>query len=47
MFAVLDLEIKLAPGQPSEVAQQAVKDAEQATSKFPLSRALARQYADA
>jgi predicted Zn-dependent protease len=44
---VLDLEIKLAPGQPKEVAQQALKDAEEATKRFPLSRALARQYADA
>ncbi|WP_307723547.1 M48 family metalloprotease [Massilia sp. Mn16-1_5] len=47
MFAVLDLEIKLAPGQPADVAQQAVKDAEQAVYRYPLSRALARQYADA
>jgi predicted Zn-dependent protease len=47
MFAVLDLEIKLAPGQPKEVAQQALKDAEQASNRFPLSRALARQHADA
>jgi predicted Zn-dependent protease len=47
MFAMLDLEIKLAPGQPKEVAQQALKDAEQASYRFPLSRALARQYADA
>jgi predicted Zn-dependent protease len=47
MFAVLDLEIKLAPGQPKEVAQQALKDAESATGQYPLSRALARQYADA
>ncbi len=47
MFAVLDLEIKLAPGQPKEVAQQAVKDAAEASNRYPLSRALARQYADA
>jgi predicted Zn-dependent protease len=47
MFAVLDLEIKLAPGQPKEVVQQALKDAAEATSRYPLSRALARQYADA
>ena len=47
LFAVLDLEIKLAPGQPQQVAQQALKDAEEATNRFPLSRALARQYADA
>ena len=47
MFAILDLEIKLAPGQPKEVAQQALKDAQAATYAYPLSRALARQYADA
>ena len=47
MFAVLDLEIKLAAGQPKEVAQQALKDAEAATKQYPLSRALARQYANA
>ena len=47
MFAILDLEIKLAPGQSKEVAQQALKDAESATRAYPLSRALARQYADA
>nr|WP_308601343.1 M48 family metalloprotease [Massilia sp. Dwa41.01b] len=47
MFAMLDLDIKLAPGQPKEVAQQALKDAENATHAYPLSRALARQYADA
>jgi predicted Zn-dependent protease len=47
LFAVLDLEIKLAPGQPQQVAQQALKDAEEASNRFPLSRALARQYADA
>ncbi|WP_313705008.1 M48 family metalloprotease [Massilia sp.] len=47
MFAGLDLEIKLAPVQPKEVAQQALRDAEQAVNRYPLSRALARQYADA
>jgi len=47
MFAGLDLEIKLAPGQPQDVVQSAVKDAEQAVNAYPLSRALARQYADA
>jgi predicted Zn-dependent protease len=47
MFAGLGVEIKLAPGQPSEVLAQAVQDAEQAHQKFPLSRMLARQYADA
>jgi predicted Zn-dependent protease len=47
MFAGLALEIKLAPGQPAAVVQQAVKDADYAHQRFPLSRALARQYADA
>jgi predicted Zn-dependent protease len=47
MFAFLDTEIKLAPGQPPEVLAQAVQDAEHAHQKFPLSRMLARQYADA
>ena len=47
MFASLDVEIKLAPGQPPEVLAQAVQEAEQAHQKFPLSRMLARQYADA
>ena len=47
MFAGLATEIKLAPGQPPEVVHQAVQDAEAAYQKFPLSRMLARQYADA
>jgi predicted Zn-dependent protease len=47
MFASLGTEIKLAPGQPPEVLAQAVQDAEAAHQKFPLSRMLARQYADA
>jgi predicted Zn-dependent protease len=47
MFTGLALEIKLAPGQGAAAAQQAVKDAEQAHQQFPLSRAIARQYADA
>lgn len=47
MFAALGTEIKLAPGQPPEVVHQAVQDAEAAYQKFPLSRMLARQYADA
>jgi predicted Zn-dependent protease len=46
MFAGLALEIKLAPGQPKPVLQQAVKDAARAHQQFPLSRALARQYAE-
>ncbi|MCS0585040.1 M48 family metalloprotease [Massilia pinisoli] len=47
MFAALGTEIKLAPGQPADVVHQAVQDAESAYQKFPLSRMLARQYADA
>jgi predicted Zn-dependent protease len=47
MFAGLALEIELAPGQPAAVVQQAVKDADQARQQFPLSRPIARQYADA
>jgi predicted Zn-dependent protease len=47
LFASLALDIKLAPGQPGTVAQQAVKEAEQAHNQFPLSRGIARQYADA
>jgi predicted Zn-dependent protease len=47
MFTGLALEIKLAPGQPPATVQQAVKEAAQAHEQFPLSRPLARQYADA
>jgi predicted Zn-dependent protease len=47
MLTGLAIEIKLAPGQSQAVLQQAVKDAAQANQRFPLSRAIARQYADA
>jgi predicted Zn-dependent protease len=47
MFASLGVEIKLAPGQPPEALAQGVQEAESAHQKFPLSRMLARQYADA
>jgi predicted Zn-dependent protease len=47
MFAALDLEIKLSPGQPPSMAAQTVKDAALAHDKFPLARGIARQYADA
>jgi beta-barrel assembly-enhancing protease len=47
MFAGLGIEIKLAPGQPPAVVHQAVQEAEAAYQKFPLSRMLTRQYADA
>ncbi len=45
MFASLGTEIKLASNQP-EMLAQAVQEAESAHQKFPLSRMLARQYAD-
>lgn len=47
MFAGLSIEIKLAPGQPPAVVQQAVQEADAARQRFPLSRALARQYGEA
>lgn len=47
MFAGLGIEIKLAPGQPPAVVHQAVQEAQAAYQTFPLSRMLARQYADA
>ncbi|WP_370663269.1 beta-barrel assembly-enhancing protease [Massilia mucilaginosa] len=47
MFASMGLEIKLAPGQPASVKQQALKEADQAHLRYPLSRGIARQYADA
>ncbi|NNG25202.1 M48 family metallopeptidase [Massilia sp. ML15P13] len=47
MFTGLALEIKLAPGQPSSVVQGAVQDADLARQRYPLSRALARQYGEA
>ncbi|CDG81180.1 peptidase M48 family protein [Janthinobacterium agaricidamnosum NBRC 102515 = DSM 9628] len=43
----LGLEILLAPGQKPEVAQQALKAADAARQQFPLSRGIARQYAEA
>src|SRR5205085_631600 len=46
MLTGLALEIKLAPGQSGAVVQQAVKDAALAHQQFPLSRAIARQYAE-
>jgi predicted Zn-dependent protease len=47
MFAGLALEIKLAPGQPQAVLQQAVQEADAARQRYPLSRAIAHQYAEA
>jgi predicted Zn-dependent protease len=47
MFASMSLDIKLAPGQPASLAAQTLKEAEQAHQQFPLSRGIARQYAEA
>ena len=47
IFAATALEIKLAAGQPAAVTEQALKEAREAHDKFPLSRGIARQYADA
>ncbi|MEO7580789.1 MAG: M48 family metalloprotease [Massilia sp.] len=47
MYAAMSLEIKLATGQPAAVVQAAVKEGEQAHARYPLSRGIARQYAEA
>jgi predicted Zn-dependent protease len=47
MFASMSLDIKLAPGQPAGMAAETVKEAEQAHQQYPLSRGIARQYAQA
>jgi predicted Zn-dependent protease len=47
MLAGLSLEIKMAPGQPASVLEQAVQEADAMRQRFPLSRALAHQYAEA
>jgi predicted Zn-dependent protease len=47
MFAGLSIEIKLAPGQPPAVLQEAVKEADAARQRYPLSRAIAHQYGEA
>ena len=47
MFASLGVDIKLAPNQPAAVKLQGMKEAELAHLQFPLSRGIARQYADA
>jgi predicted Zn-dependent protease len=44
MFEAMALDIKLAPGQPTAAA---LKEAEQAHQQYPLSRGIARQYAEA
>ena len=43
----LAIDIKLAPKQPKDVMQQGLKEAQQAHARYPLSRGMARQYADA
>jgi predicted Zn-dependent protease len=47
LFAGLQIEIELAPGQPDAMVQRAVKDAALAYQQFPLSRAIAHQNAEA
>ena len=47
MLAMMALEIKLAPGQPPAMAQQALDEAVAAQAQFPLSRGIAHQYAEA
>lgn len=47
MFAGLSIEIRLAPGQPPAVAGEALKEADAARQRFPLSRAIAHQYGEA
>lgn len=47
MLASMGLEIKLAPGQPKAVTLAAVAEAAAAHLQFPLSRGIARQYAEA
>lgn len=43
----LAIDIKLAQGQPAHVLEAGLKEAEQAHARFPLSRGIARQYAEA
>ena len=47
MFASMELEIKLASGQPPAMRPLVMKEAELAHQQFPLSRGITRQYADA
>ena len=47
VFTTLELEIKLANNQTAAIKAQGLKDAQQAHQQFPLSRGIARQYADA
>ncbi|MGG7607262.1 M48 family metalloprotease [Massilia sp. BKSP1R2A-1] len=47
LFTGLEIDIKLAPGQPAAQVEQAVQLADAARQRYPLSRALAHQYGDA
>jgi predicted Zn-dependent protease len=47
MFAGLSIEIKMATAQPAAVQAQALQEAETARQRFPLSRSIAHQYAEA
>ncbi|WP_312512904.1 M48 family metalloprotease [Massilia sp.] len=47
MFAGLSIEIKMATAQPAAVQAQALQEAEAARQRYPLSRAIAHQYAEA
>src|SRR5450830_49258 len=47
LLAAMALEVLLMPGQKPEVAEQAMKEADAARQKFPLSRGIAYQYAEA
>ncbi|MES2742923.1 MAG: M48 family metalloprotease [Pseudomonadota bacterium] len=48
IFAAMGLEIRLSPSnRQANVAQVALKEAEAARTQFPLSRGIARQYAEA
>ncbi|MDC8759619.1 M48 family metalloprotease [Janthinobacterium fluminis] len=43
----MELDIRLAPNQPAAMAQRALREADAARLRFPLSRGIAQQYADA
>ena len=47
LLAAMGLEVLLMPAQKKEVAQQALTAADAARQRFPLSRGIARQYAEA
>ncbi len=47
LLTAMSLEVLLMPAQKKEVAQQALTAADAARQRFPLSRGIARQYAEA